>query len=67
MIKIQKENFDIEKEIILIKSRHNNIGAVSTFVGFVTFFAIHFTRSVRLGLNTHFKHVYTHKHKHKKT
>tara|TARA_X000000368_G_scaffold178944_1_gene141244 strand:- start:486 stop:890 length:405 start_codon:yes stop_codon:yes gene_type:complete len=35
MIKIQKENFDIEKEIILIKSRHNNIGAVSTFVGFV--------------------------------
>ena len=35
MIKIQKENFDIENEINLIKSKHNNIGAVSIFVGFV--------------------------------
>ena len=35
MIKIQKKNFNLEKEIDLIKSKHNNIGAVSSFVGYV--------------------------------
>ena len=35
MIKIQQENFDIESEINAIKSKHSNIGAVSTFLGYV--------------------------------
>lgn len=35
MIKIQKENFNIEDEITSIKSKHRNIGAVSTFLGYV--------------------------------
>jgi len=35
MIKIQKEDFNLENEIAFIKSQHNNIGAVSTFVGYV--------------------------------
>ena len=35
MIKIQKDDFDLDNEIILIKSKHNNVGAVSTFIGFV--------------------------------
>lgn len=35
MIKIQKQDFNIENEINLIKSKHSNIGAVSTFIGFV--------------------------------
>jgi|TARA_B110000263_G_scaffold230983_1_gene225949 molybdopterin synthase catalytic subunit len=35
MIKIQKNNFNIEKEINSIKSKHSNIGAVSTFIGYV--------------------------------
>ena len=35
MIKIQKEDFNLENEINLIKSKYSNIGAVSTFIGFV--------------------------------
>ena len=35
MIKIQKEDFNLENEIAFIKSQHSNIGAVSTFVGYV--------------------------------
>ena len=35
MIKIQKEDFNLENEISFIKSQHRNIGAVSTFVGYV--------------------------------
>ena len=35
MIKIQKENFNLENEINIIKSKYSNIGAVSTFIGYV--------------------------------
>ena len=35
MIKIQKNNFFLDKEIHLIKSKNKEIGAVSTFVGYV--------------------------------
>ena len=35
MIKIQKENFNIEDEINFIKNKHSNIGALSTFIGYV--------------------------------
>ena len=35
MIKIQKEDFNLENEINLIKSQYLNIGAVSTFIGYV--------------------------------
>ena len=35
MIKIQEEDFNIEDEINRIKLRHLNVGAVSTFVGYV--------------------------------
>ena len=35
MIKIQKKNFDIEKEIALIKSKYKEVGAVSIFIGYV--------------------------------
>ena len=35
MIKIQKDDFDLDNEITLIKSKHNNVGAVSTFIGYV--------------------------------
>jgi len=35
MIKIQKENFIVDIEIEKIKSLHSNIGAVSTFIGYV--------------------------------
>tara|TARA_Y100001970_G_scaffold219722_1_gene269653 strand:- start:316 stop:720 length:405 start_codon:yes stop_codon:yes gene_type:complete len=35
MIKIQKKDFDIENEIKSIKSKHKNVGAVSTFIGYV--------------------------------
>ena len=35
MIKIQKEDFNLENEIAYIKSQHSDIGAVSTFVGYV--------------------------------
>ena len=35
MIKIQKEDFNLENEIAFIQLQHSNIGAVSTFVGYV--------------------------------
>ena len=35
MIKIQKEDFNIEKEINFLKLKYSNIGAVSTFIGYV--------------------------------
>ena len=35
MIKIQKEDFNVENEIKLMKDNFNNVGAVSTFIGFV--------------------------------
>jgi len=35
MIKIQSNDFDIDKEIYQIQSKHDSIGAVSTFVGYV--------------------------------
>ena len=35
MIKIKKEDFNLENEINIIKSKYSNVGAVSTFVGYV--------------------------------
>ena len=35
MIKITKKNFKIDKEIDYVRSKHSNIGAVSTFIGYV--------------------------------
>ena len=35
MIKIQKEDFNLENEIDFIKSKYSCIGAVSTFIGYV--------------------------------
>tara|TARA_B100001123_G_C15039675_1_gene918952 strand:+ start:134 stop:550 length:417 start_codon:yes stop_codon:yes gene_type:complete len=35
MIKIQKQDFNVEKEIENIKSKHSKVGAVSTFIGYV--------------------------------
>ena len=35
MIKIQEKDFNIEDEINQIKSKHLNVGAVSTFIGYV--------------------------------
>ena len=35
MIKIQKQDFNLDNEITLIKSKHNNVGAISTFIGYV--------------------------------
>ena len=35
MIKIQKEDFNVEEEIIKIKKLHSNIGAVTSFIGYV--------------------------------
>jgi len=35
MIKIQKQDFDLENEINAIKFKHTNVGAVSTFIGYV--------------------------------
>ena len=35
MIKIQQEDFDLNAEINFIKKQHSNIGAVSTFIGYV--------------------------------
>ena len=35
MIKIQKENFNLDYEIDIIKSQYSNIGAVSIFTGYV--------------------------------
>lgn len=41
MIKIQKEDFHIDEEINFIKSKHLNVGAVSTFIGYVRNFNNH--------------------------
>ena len=35
MIKIQKKSFNVENEIKIIKNKYNDVGAVSTFLGFV--------------------------------
>ena len=35
MIKIQKEDFDSEEEINKIKDLHANVGAITSFVGYV--------------------------------
>ena len=35
MIKIQKKNFNLEKEIDKIKNQHSDIGAQTSFVGYV--------------------------------
>ena len=35
MIKVQKQDFNIEKEINFIKSKYKNVGAVSSFIGYV--------------------------------
>jgi len=35
MIKIQKEDFNIDEEINFIKSKNLDVGAVSTFIGYV--------------------------------
>tara|TARA_B100000700_G_C14745537_1_gene715050 strand:- start:365 stop:781 length:417 start_codon:yes stop_codon:yes gene_type:complete len=35
VIKIQKENFNVEDEIQSIKSSNSNIGAVTSFIGYV--------------------------------
>ena len=35
MIKIQEEDFNVENEINRIKLQHLNVGAVSTFIGYV--------------------------------
>ncbi len=35
MIKIQKEDFNVEEEISSIKKNHSNVGAVTSFIGYV--------------------------------
>ena len=35
MIKIQKEDFNFEEEISIIKKRYSNVGAVTSFIGYV--------------------------------
>ena len=35
MIKIQKEDFNVEEEVNIIKKRYSNVGAVTSFVGYV--------------------------------
>ncbi len=35
MIKIQKADFNVEEEINVIKKRHSNVGAVTSFIGYV--------------------------------
>ena len=35
IIKIQKENFNVEEEINSIKKIHSNVGAVTSFIGYV--------------------------------
>ena len=55
MIKIQKEDFEVDSEIKKIKSLHPGIGAVSTFIGYVRNInekkevkSIYFSRSAQL-------------------
>ena len=35
MIKIQKEDFNFEEEVNIIKNRHSDVGAVTSFLGYV--------------------------------
>ena len=35
MIKIQKEDFNFEEEINIIKKRYSNVGAMTSFIGYV--------------------------------
>ena len=35
MIKIKKEDFNFEEEVNIIKNRHSNVGAVTSFIGYV--------------------------------
>ena len=35
MIKIQKKDFNIEDEIMHLKNNHSNVGAVTSFIGYV--------------------------------
>ena len=35
MIKIQKKDFNLDDELSLIKNKHTNVGAVSSFIGYV--------------------------------
>ena len=35
MIKIQKEDFNVEEEISSIKKINSNVGAVTSFIGYV--------------------------------
>ena len=35
MIKIQEQDFNLDYEITLIKSKNKNVGAISTFIGYV--------------------------------
>ncbi len=35
MIKVQKKDFNIEKEIKYLKEKYSNVGAVNTFIGYV--------------------------------
>ena len=35
MIKIQKEDFNVEAEVNIIKNRHYDVGAVTSFIGYV--------------------------------
>ena len=35
MIKIQKEDFNVEEEVNIIKNIHSDVGAVTSFIGYV--------------------------------
>ena len=35
MIKIQKEDFSVEEEVNIIKNSHSDVGAVTSFIGYV--------------------------------
>ena len=35
MIKVQKQDFNIEKEITKLKDKYSNVGAINTFIGYV--------------------------------
>ena len=35
MIKVQKQDFNIEKEITKLKNKYSNVGAINTFIGYV--------------------------------
>ena len=35
MIKIQKKDFNVEEEVNIIKNRHSDVGAVTSFIGYV--------------------------------